>query len=560
MFGARSGQQLGGPYSNFPGLLGGQYASSMSAPSMSSSIQEIIDVPPDLASFAGNPQFFSILLKVKEQSGVISISVRRDLDDNTKGKAVEISAASGDNALIARKLVETHFKNQLKLNQKSQNLMKVHEEVGRQQEGMASGTVAEFVIHVDLVGLAIGKQGKRIKEIEAETGCKASVAGHSGRVVLSGSTTQAVQQAKALLDLKEKRYPLKPEQYNYLSNRPYEGTLGNVRDQCGLLVARVDREDLVVVGPQTSITLCDVLLPTNLEYVDKQIAMEGEEREAYDQLRGLRKQFGGYGERGERGEGGGYGGRGGGYGGRGGGYGGRGGGESRGEPRSGGRSSASAPRGPPGAGDARKAPGGPPVSDKPARGGKPTGDAAVATTATALARATLADSGMLPEKKPRERGPKVPAAPAAAPAAPAPAPAAAPAAAPADESTRKRGAKPKKERSETNKEGTGAAAPATTSPREPKSAAAKPAAAAAVAAAPAAAGAAPETAAQEKRVRKPREKKEKPEGDAAPKDAAASTSESKGTRLVISEGRSSLRSHCVSHFLLSFFRLFPHQP
>jgi hypothetical protein len=551
MFGSSSIRpgQTSGPYTFL-----GQYATSITTPS-ATALSEIVIVPPELAQFAGNPQFFGILLKVKDQSGITTINVRRNAEDATKAESIEIGATTSEGAMIARKLVETHFVNQIKLNAKSRNLQKVQTELFSVQGEMASGTVTEFNVDIELVGLVIGAKGGRIKQVESETGCKANVDGKSGRVVVSGPDNAAVQKARELLDLKEQRYPLKPEQVEFLSRHPYEGTLSDIRDQCGLLVARVDKTQLLVVGPLSAVNFCSIVLPTQLEYVDKQIGVEGEQRLAFEQLRGIQRQFGGgFGRRdGDRRD-------------------------TRIDPHHVGRTGAmSGPsgrregggdrertRGPPGGnfnsgsgslphppssgGDRRRDPPSAPQSDRPRN---KTDVANVTSAAAGLARISLAESGMLPEKKPRERGGPKTAAPAAAQAqtevAPAPAP--------EEESRRKRGSKAAKKAIDgSEKEKVPPLVPAPPSPRE--SAAAASAAPKAPKPAAASADATPESSATadgvalEKRVKKPRERGPKPaaaEAKANPDSTSSpvDSSEGKTTRIAITEGE---KAHHLSFF------------
>lgn len=557
MYGNHGHSHSNGPYKPFA-----QYASAMSTPS-ATSISEIVTVPPDLSLFAGNPQFYSTLLKVKDQSGITTINVRRNVEDGTKAESIEIGAPTADSAMIARKLVETHFVNQIKLNAKSRNLQKVQTELFSVQGEMASGTVAEFNVDVDLVGLVIGAKGTRIKQVEAETGTKANVEGKTGRIIVSGPDNVSVQKAKELLDLKEQRYPLKPEQMVFLSRYPYDGSLGDIRDQCGLLVARIDKDQLLVVGPQSAITFCTIILPTQLEYVDKQISVEGEQRLAVEQLRGIQKQFGGgfarrdggssYDRRDQR--------------------------DSRDvrvDPRNLGRTGAISgpssgrgggareagdrPRGLSGNGNRADMPPRPPSKEGKTGFSGPSQDrqrtkaesASVTAAAAGLARATLADTGMLPEKKPRERGPRDPKVPAA----PAPAPETKK---PEEEKTspRKRGARPPAAKQEGEK----AEKSLPTPPVAPAASTAK-------VAPDGAASAAAAAGALEKRTKKPREPRER--GPKQPKtatdagaanDTPAAEGNKEATRITITEG-SLLKSFSVfsaisrsTHSLISFHQL-----
>jgi hypothetical protein len=143
-------------------------------------ISEIVQVPKELATFAGDPQFQQILLKVKEQSKINFISVKRIADRSAE--SIIIDAPSSDSALLARKLVEIHFRQQLKIMAAESRLQKVQTDLFSAQGDMASGMIVDFRILPELVGLSIGKKGARIKQIEKSSGVSSiNVDGDSGK-------------------------------------------------------------------------------------------------------------------------------------------------------------------------------------------------------------------------------------------------------------------------------------------------------------------------------------------------------------------------------------------
>lgn len=130
-------------------------------------IQELVLVPPELSAFASDPQFQQILLKVKEQTMINFISLNRTSNDSVE--SIAIDAPSRESAQLARGLIETHFKLQSKLKAAETRLQKVQTDLFSAQGEIASGMMIEFTIDPELVGLALGKKGARIKQIEAET-------------------------------------------------------------------------------------------------------------------------------------------------------------------------------------------------------------------------------------------------------------------------------------------------------------------------------------------------------------------------------------------------------
>ena len=130
-------------------------------------ITELVQVPAELASFASDPKFQQILLKVKEQTMINFISLNRTSTDSVE--SVSIDAPSKESAQLARGLIETHFKLQSKLKQSEARLQKVQGDLFSAQGEIASGMMIEFTIDPELVGLALGKKGMRIKQIEHDT-------------------------------------------------------------------------------------------------------------------------------------------------------------------------------------------------------------------------------------------------------------------------------------------------------------------------------------------------------------------------------------------------------
>lgn len=143
-------------------------------------IQELVLVPPELAAFASDPQFQQILLKVKEQTMINFISLNRTSNDSVE--SIAIDAPSRESAQLARGLIETHFKLQSKLKAAETRLQKVQTDLFSAQGEIASGMMIEFTIDPELVGLALGKKGARIKQIEADTKVTSiNVTGETGK-------------------------------------------------------------------------------------------------------------------------------------------------------------------------------------------------------------------------------------------------------------------------------------------------------------------------------------------------------------------------------------------
>jgi hypothetical protein len=131
-------------------------------------VSELVQVPAELAAFAADPKFQQILLRVKEQSLVNFISLNRLSDDFVE--SIAIDAPSKESAALARGLIETHLKLQMKVKAAENRLLRVQTDLFSTQGEIASGQMVEFMVPPELIGLVIGKKGARIKQIESETG------------------------------------------------------------------------------------------------------------------------------------------------------------------------------------------------------------------------------------------------------------------------------------------------------------------------------------------------------------------------------------------------------
>lgn len=65
----------------------------------------------------------------------------------------------------ARLLIEIHFKEQIKYLQDMARLNKMQENLFEVQGEVASGQRIEFHIPIELIGVSIGREGSRIKEV-----------------------------------------------------------------------------------------------------------------------------------------------------------------------------------------------------------------------------------------------------------------------------------------------------------------------------------------------------------------------------------------------------------
>lgn len=145
------------------------------------SVSDIVHIPQELSAFAADPKFQQILLRVKEQTLVNFISLNRVSDNGVE--SVTIDASTKEAAQLAKNLIETHLKLQIKVKAAESRLQKVQTDLFSTQGEIAAGQMVEFTIRPDLIGLAIGKKGSRIKQIETETGVSSINVSDNGKLL-----------------------------------------------------------------------------------------------------------------------------------------------------------------------------------------------------------------------------------------------------------------------------------------------------------------------------------------------------------------------------------------
>lgn len=96
------------------------------------------------------------------------MTVNRRADGTAEN--IIVDAPDTATALLAKNLIETHMKQMQKLNQASQKLHEIQNNLFMVQGEMASYMTAEFTVKPALVGYVIGKKGARIKETIESTG------------------------------------------------------------------------------------------------------------------------------------------------------------------------------------------------------------------------------------------------------------------------------------------------------------------------------------------------------------------------------------------------------
>lgn len=255
-------------------------------------IVETLPVPSELSSVASDPGFMEIISRVKEQLQLLSLTFGRATDGSADSLIIE--ATSREKASLAKNLLETHLKQQWKIKMAESRLQKIQTDLHSTQGEIMSGHMVEVIISPELVGLTIGKKGTRIKQIEADTGVNNINVGDNGHIVIYGPDSSAVQRAREQLELKEEKVSLSPQQLDWMSNKVNGNIVAELRTSAGLMLAKInfDTHSLEMIGTHQSVSMAQLLLSTQLEYIDKQIEIENSERAAREKLHAARKQLG----------------------------------------------------------------------------------------------------------------------------------------------------------------------------------------------------------------------------------------------------------------------------
>ena len=106
-----------------------------------------------------DPKFQQITFKIRQQTSIDSILFDSSL------QAVVIKAPDVDSASIARKLVETNLRNQMRLQSIEIKLQETQNELFNKQGEIASGMTMEVLVKKELVGFVIGKSGAHVNEV-----------------------------------------------------------------------------------------------------------------------------------------------------------------------------------------------------------------------------------------------------------------------------------------------------------------------------------------------------------------------------------------------------------
>ena len=168
-------------------------------------------------TYVTDPKFSSVLLKVKDQTGVNSLFVDKS-DPNFI--SINIDGKNGECTLHAKQLLELKFKHQQKLFATENRLRKTQEELFSTQGNVASGLIVEFEVPTDCIGLIIGKKGMRIRQIEEETGVQSIKVNDNehtgkGRVVIVGKDTASVKRARELMEVNQESHNITEAHMQY---------------------------------------------------------------------------------------------------------------------------------------------------------------------------------------------------------------------------------------------------------------------------------------------------------------------------------------------------------
>ena len=132
--------------------------------------EEVVNVPGNLSDFASDPKFGQILLKVKVQTSINFVDLQRNTETN-KVLAIVINAPTSETAGNARRLVETHFKNQIKIMSAEAKLAKTDGTLSAQGEVQRHD--GGLLVH-PVIGLVLERPVPVLSRLRRRLACLAS--------------------------------------------------------------------------------------------------------------------------------------------------------------------------------------------------------------------------------------------------------------------------------------------------------------------------------------------------------------------------------------------------
>lgn len=107
-----------------------------------------------------------------------------------------------------------------------------------------------------------------------------------------GSSQAAVQAARELVELQEVRVEITPTQSEHMRRDMHRSTIVDIRETSGLVAVNFDEPNhLLLIGTRVAVETATKLLPTQMEYLNKQIEIATQEANAMKQLETYKKSF-----------------------------------------------------------------------------------------------------------------------------------------------------------------------------------------------------------------------------------------------------------------------------
>ena len=239
-------------------------------------VQELVNIPSTLITWANSNELLNCLFRVKKQlrSGTLE-SLR---SDNGAGpiNQILVEASTAEDAKLARSLLQMSFKNEERLSLSRDRRQFMENELYvlchrpctsryisphwtypnslpispttttyrySAQGALAAGTVIEFKVADDLLGLIIGKGGARIKKITEEFEVK-QIKVADGKVVIVGKDHRSAEAARAQLEIFEELVELDDDAFDGIEGDVR--SLQDIKNSSDVLVASLMRSERAV--------------------------------------------------------------------------------------------------------------------------------------------------------------------------------------------------------------------------------------------------------------------------------------------------------------------------
>mmetsp|Transcript_168057 Transcript_168057/g.539662 ORF Transcript_168057/g.539662 Transcript_168057/m.539662 type:complete len:608 (-) Transcript_168057:76-1899(-) len=228
--------------------------------------QETYKLPPGLQGWITTPDALGCFGHIEEQSHLAFLHAQKN--------SLKLF---GDAKAIARAkmLLEVHVKHQVKIQDfqdKREKGLRALESKRSRIEG--TGYKHSVEVHVDpsYIARIIGKGGEAIKALQEKYDVNVRILDSDDadvdRIVrIFGNSMESIEKARADVEFVEEAVSVEPDMYNWVVGRGGR-TIQSFRDSCGLIYARLDRDQqrVLLCGPKVAVQEAVAMFESHIMY------------------------------------------------------------------------------------------------------------------------------------------------------------------------------------------------------------------------------------------------------------------------------------------------------